>query len=106
MLTMYMWYSFSLLKIIYLTPILSFFNIKLLLYIGVAPINSVSGGLQRDSAIHIHVSIFPQTPLPSRLSHNIKQFPALYSRSLLVIHFKYSTVYLSLPFKRDRAGAV
>ena len=30
----------------------------------------VSGGQQRDSATHTHVSILPQTPLPSRLSHN------------------------------------
>ena len=33
----------------------------------------VSGGQQRDSAIHIHVSILSQTPLPSRLPHNIEQ---------------------------------
>ena len=33
----------------------------------------VSGGQQRDSAIHIHVSILPQTPVPSRLPHNIEQ---------------------------------
>ena len=41
----------------------SFFNF--LFYIGVSPINSVvidSGGQQRDSAIHIHVSIPPQLP--------------------------------------------
>ena len=30
-------------------------------------------GEQRDSAIHIHVSVFPQTPLPFRLPHNIEQ---------------------------------
>ena len=35
----------------------------------------VSGGQQRDSAIHIHVSILSQTPLPSRLPHNIEQSP-------------------------------
>ena len=33
----------------------------------------VSGGHQKDSAIHIHVSILPQTPLPSRLPYNGKQ---------------------------------
>ena len=33
----------------------------------------VSGAQQRDSTIHIHVSILPQTPLPSRLPHNIEQ---------------------------------
>ena len=45
-------------------------------YIGVELINNVvivSGGQQRDSAIHTYVSILPQTPLPSRLSHNIEQ---------------------------------
>ena len=45
------------------------------LHIGVQPINStvtVSGGKQRNSAIHIHVSILPNTPLPSRLPHNIE----------------------------------
>ena len=44
--------------------------------IGVKPINNVvivSGEQQRDSAIHIHVSILSQTPLPSRLPHNIEQ---------------------------------
>ena len=30
----------------------------------------VPGGQQRDSALHVHVSILPQTPLPSRLPHN------------------------------------
>ena len=43
--------------------------------IGVKPINNVvivSGGQQRDSATHTHVSILPQTPLPSRLSRNIE----------------------------------
>ena len=33
----------------------------------------VSGGQQRDSAIHIHASTLPQTPLPSRLPNNIEQ---------------------------------
>ena len=32
----------------------------------------VSGGQQRDSAIHIHESILPQTSLPSRLPYNIE----------------------------------
>ena len=42
---------------------------NLLFYIGEYLINSVgiiSGGQQRGSAIHIEVSIIPQTPLPSR----------------------------------------
>ena len=33
----------------------------------------VSGEQGRDSAIHIHASILPQVPFPSRLPHNIKQ---------------------------------
>ena len=35
----------------------------------------VSGEEWRDSAIHIPVSTLPQTPLPSRLPHNIEQSP-------------------------------
>ena len=45
-------------------------------YIGVEPINKaviVSHELQRDSAVHVHVSILPQTPLPSRLPHYFEQ---------------------------------
>ena len=33
----------------------------------------VSGEQQKNSAVHIHVSILPQTPLPSRLPHNTEQ---------------------------------
>ena len=58
---------------------------------------TVSGVHQRDSVIRIHVSILPQMPLLSRLLHDIEQLPILYSRSLLVIHFKYSRVYPSIP---------
>ena len=42
----------------------------------VKPINNgviVAGEQWRDSAIHVHVSILFQTPLPSRLPHNIEQ---------------------------------
>ena len=38
-----------------------------------------SGGQQRDSAMHTHVSILPQTPLPSRLPHNIEQSSLCYT---------------------------
>jgi len=51
-----------------------FFNF--LFYIGVELINNVvivSGEQWRDSAIHTHVSILPQSPLPSRLPHNTEQ---------------------------------
>ena len=46
-----------------------------LFYIGVWLVNNVvivSSGQQSDSAICIHVFIFPQTPLPSRLPHSIE----------------------------------
>ena len=59
---------------------------------------TASGGQQRDSAKHIHVSILPLTPVPCRLPHNIEQsFLCLYNRTLLVIRFKYSSVYMSIP---------
>ena len=47
-----------------------------LFYIGVYPLSNVvivSGGEQRDAAIHVHVSILPQTPLPFKLQHNSEQ---------------------------------
>ena len=49
---------------------------KFSFYIGVQLINNiviVSGGQQTDSAIYVHVSILPLTPLPSSLPHNIEQ---------------------------------
>ena len=33
----------------------------------------VSGDQQRDLVIYLHVSILPQTPLQSRLPHNIEE---------------------------------
>jgi len=45
--------------------------------------------------MRMHGPILPQTPLPSRLPHNTEaEFPVLYSRSLLAIHFKYISVYV------------
>ena len=49
----------------------------------VQPINNivvVSGEQQRDSAIHIHGPLLPQTLLPSRLAHNIEQSWTVLSR--------------------------
>ena len=49
---------------------------ELFVFIGVELINNVvivSGEQGRDLVIHIHVSILPQTPLPSRLPHNTEQ---------------------------------
>ena len=56
----------------------------------------VSGGQQRDSAVHIHVSIFPQTPLPSRLPHNIEQTSLLCPCWLSVLYF--FKIYLLIYF--------
>ena len=45
-------------------------------FIGIYPLNNimiVSDEQQRDSAIYTHVSILPQTPLPSRLTYNTEQ---------------------------------
>ena len=39
----------------------------------------VSGGQQKDSAIHIHVSILLQSHLPSKLSHNTEQSSLCYT---------------------------
>ena len=38
-----------------------------------------SGEQWRDSAIRVHASILPQTPLPSRLPHNVEQSSMYYS---------------------------
>ena len=43
----------------------------------------VSGEQQRDSAIHIHESILPQTPFPSRLANSIDVFIHLQQTLLL-----------------------
>ena len=50
--------------------------------------------------LYIYMYPFSQTPLPSRLPHNTEQSSICYipyNRSLLVIHFKYSNVYVSIP---------
>ena len=57
----------------------------------------VSGGQERDSDIHIHVYISPQTPNLSRLSHNIEQS---FTCSTVVPYWlsiiKYSSVCMSI----------
>ena len=39
---------------------------------------TVSGEQQRDSAIHIRISILPQTPLPFRMPHNLEHSSGCY----------------------------
>ena len=57
----------------------------------------VSSGHPRDSVLYIHESILPQTlPIPAATKH-WAEFPVLYSRTVLVIHFKYIRVYMSIP---------
>ena len=75
---------------------MDFFNF--LFHVGVQPIKNartVSGGQQRDSVLHIHVTISPLklTSYPGCHMTLIRP-PVLYSSSLMVIHFKYSSVYL------------
>ena len=66
-------------------PRLTFINLLIfnfLFYIGVEPINNVvivAGAHQSNSAVHTHVSVLPQTPLPSRLPHNIAQSSLCYT---------------------------
>ena len=82
-----------------MVPMVFFFNF--LFCIGVYPVNNVViilGEQRRNSAIHVHASILPQTPLPCRLPHNIEQSPVLYSRSLLVILFFFLLFYLIILF--------
>ena len=55
-------------------PIQFFFLFVLLLeYSRLTMLRQFSGGQQNDSAIHIHVSILPHTPLPTSLPHHIEQ---------------------------------
>ena len=54
------------------------------------------GHKERDTTEELTLSclILPQTPLQSRLPHNIEH--VLCHGSLSVIHFKYSDVYLAM----------
>ena len=61
-----------------------FFKKKQLLFcIRVKLINNVivSGEQQRDSVIHTHISILPQTLFPSSLPHNVEQSSMCYTKS-------------------------
>ena len=55
----------------------------------------VSGEQWRDSAIHIHVSILLQTPLPSRLPHNMEQSSMCYT----VGPRQLSTLNIACPYQ-------
>ena len=67
-----------------------------LFYIGVQPMDSVvivSGEQQRDSGMHIHVPILLQTPLPSRLPHDVDQGPLCYIAGSCWLSILTITVY-------------
>ena len=69
------------------------FDIRVYLIYNVVLVSSVR---QSDSFIHIHISILFQMLFPCSLLQNI-EFPVLYRRSLLIIYFMYSSVYLLIP---------
>ena len=66
---------------VYYIHYIFFFNfLDFILYCVIAVnIVIVSGEQRRNSAMHIHVSILPQTPLPTRLLHNIEQSSIFYT---------------------------
>ena len=65
-------YSTSLLFIV-IAFLTFYFVLELTIQLTINNVVIVSGGQGRDSAMYKHVSILPQTPLPSRLPHNIEQ---------------------------------
>ena len=56
----------------------------------------VSSVQQSNPVIPIHVSILLLILFPRRLLQNI-EFPVLYSSSLLIIYFIYSSLYMFIP---------
>ena len=68
--------------------------------IGVRLINNtviVSGGQWRDSAMHIRVSIRPQTLVPSRLTRLTGQCSMCSTVGFCWLSIKYSSVYVAFP---------
>ena len=68
----------------------------------------VSGDQRRDSVIHIQVSNLPQTPLPSRLTHNIEQSSLCYtvgpSWSSILNTVTVLTIASQAPLSMDSPG--
>ena len=56
----------------------------------------ISNVQQSLSAMHIHASMLCQSYFPLRFSQYWVEFPVLYSRFLLVICFKYNSVFISI----------
>ena len=65
----------------------------------------VSGEQWRNSAIHVYVSILPQTPLPSRLPQNTEQSSSAFSIAVQISTFQiilfkcYCCIFLSAYLK-------
>ena len=57
----------------------------------------VPGVHQCNSVIHIPVAILFQIFFPLDCYKILRRVPVLYNGPLLVIHFKYSKVYMSIP---------
>ena len=48
-----------------------------------------------------YASILPQTPLPSRLPHNSGQSSHAVQKVLVMVHFKFNSVYMSTQHSKD-----
>ena len=75
-------------------------TLTFLFCIGLYLINNVEvvSGEQQRVSDNTHVSILPPHLLPSRLTHDIEQNSMYYTVVfLLVIHFKYSSAYMTFP---------
>ena len=85
------------LKFLYYYFLLFFNVLNKTLFIEVKPINNVvivSGGQQRDSAIHIHVSILPRLFSHPGCHITLSRVPCAISRSLLVIILNTAGVHV------------
>ena len=79
-----------------ITSILMYLHPGYTLFIFFIIIVIVSSGQQRDSVIHIYIYPLP-LKLPFHPGCHITPSRVLHSRTLSVIRFKYSSVYLLIP---------
>ena len=90
------WFRLTLLGRSWMGTMLFFFK-KLSILYWVWQINNVvivPGKQGKDSSICTHVSVPPKLSSPPGCHIT---YPVLYGRSLLVLHFKYSSVHMSIP---------
>ena len=72
-------------------------TLNCLFWIGVQTINNVviiPDEQQRDSAIHIQISILPQTPFPSRLAYSTEQSSMCYTVGPCWLSILNTAVYI------------